>query len=345
MIFDLWINIILTVLILFVIIGVYMSVNSYMTREGKELNKWVIFLLYLLLFVVVLGGFGFGLYMWGVPILTQLKDLWSNIGDIVVEKIGAIIGSVLVIVISMFIIRLFKYLVMKSKERLSTKNEKRKHTIIKITSSIVNYAVKIIGLLIILSLWGINVLPALAGLGILGLVVGLGAQDLIKDIIAGFFIVFENHFDVGDMVEVDGFKGEVIDIGLKTTRIRNWKQDVKIFNNSSVQKTINYSITESIAIVEFGIAYDSDIDKALEVLKEELPKTRESIPEVIEDPVCVGVTALADSSVNMRVVARTKTEQHYSAERALRKEVKKILDKAGIEIPFPQIVLHHAKEE
>ncbi|MFW5891592.1 MAG: mechanosensitive ion channel family protein, partial [bacterium] len=282
MIFDLWINIVLTILILFVIVGIYMSVNTYMTQENRTLKKWVILLLYVLLFIVVLGGFGFGLYIWGIPILREIKDIWSNIGDIVVEKIGAIIGSILVVIISMFIIRLFKFLVLKSKDRLSTKNDKRKHTIIKITSSIVNYAVKIIGLLILLSLWGINVLPALAGLGILGLVVGLGAQDLIKDIIAGFFIVFENHFDVGDLVEVDGFKGEVIDIGLKTTKIKNWKEDVKIFNNAAVQKTINYSITESIAIIDFGIGYDADIDKVIDLLKEELPKMREIIPEAIE---------------------------------------------------------------
>jgi len=96
---------------------------------------------------------------------------------------------------------------------------------------------------------------------------------------------------------------------------------------------------------EFGIEYEADVDKALEVLAAELPKTRDIIPSLVDDPVCVGVTSLADSSVNLRVVAKTMTEQHYGVERILRKEIKKILDNHGIGIPFPQVVVHQAKEE
>ncbi|QWC00450.1 mechanosensitive ion channel family protein [Mycoplasmatota bacterium] len=341
MIFSLPINIVITIALVILIVGSYLLINTIINRREEKLKKVLIFILYLFLFIIIMASLLFALYIWGVELQNYLNDLWDTIGAGLLEKIGAIISTVLIFVISGFVIKLFKILVRRSQKYMRTANDRRKHTIIKITSSIVNYVVFIIGLLLILAVWGINVLPALAGLGILGLVVGLGAQDLIKDIIAGFFIVFEKHFDVGDMVEISGFKGEVIDIGLKTTRVRNWKQDVKIFNNSSVQNAINFSVTESLAIVEFGIAYEADVDQALEVLKNELPKTRELMPELVDDPVCVGVIALADSSVNMRVVARTKSEQHYGVERVLRKEIKKILDNAGIEIPFPQIVINN----
>lgn len=345
MIYTLPINIAITVGLFAFIIGFYLLINSYVKRKKEKLNKLLLLFLFLLLFVFIVGAVTFGLYIWGVNLQSYLINLWDQVGSGIIEKLGAIVSTILIFVVSGFIIKLFKAFVVRSQKYMRTANEKRKYTITKITSSIVNYVVYVIALLLILSVWGVNVLPALAGLGILGLVVGLGAQDLIKDIIAGFFIVFEKHFDVGDMVRVGDFKGEVIDIGLKTTRIKNWTSDVKIFNNSSVENVTNYSVTESLANVEFGIAYDADVDKTLEILNTELPKLKDQMPEMLEEPVCVGVISLADSSVNMRVVAVTKSEAHYGVERFLRKEIKKILDNAGIEIPFPQRVLHYAKDK
>jgi small conductance mechanosensitive channel len=334
----------LTVILVLLLALFYLLINKKTKQTEGKFNGWLLFLLYFLLFIVVVIALAYGTYIWGFDLVAYLLDLWDKIGSFLLDKVGAIISTIVVFLVAGFIIRIFKMLVAKSQERIRVTNEKRKHTIVKITSSIVNYVIKIAALLAILAVWGINVLPALAGLGILGLVVGLGAQDLIKDIIAGFFIVFEKHFDVGDKVEVGGFKGEVIDVGLKTTRIMNWKKDVKIYNNASLVNIINYSVAESMAVVEFGIAYESDIDKTLDILKEALPKLRDSIPELLEDPVCLGVAELAGSSINMRVIARTKTEQHYGVERVLRKEIKKILDANDIEIPFPQVVVHQAKK-
>lgn len=334
----------LTVILVLLLALFYLLINKKTKQTEGKFNGWILFLLYFLLFIVVVIALAYGTYIWGFDLVAYLSDLWDKVGSFLLDKVGAIISTVVIFLVAGFIIRIFKMLVAKSQTRIRVTNEKRKHTIVKITSSIVNYVIKIAALLAILAVWGINVLPALAGLGILGLVVGLGAQDLIKDIIAGFFIVFEKHFDVGDKVEVGGFKGEVIDVGLKTTRIMNWKKDVKIYNNASLVNIINYSVAESMAAVEFGIAYESDIDKTLDVLNEALPKLRNSIPELLEDPVCLGVTELAGSSINMRVIARTKTEQHYGVERALRKEIKKILDANDIEIPFPQVVVHQAKK-
>jgi small conductance mechanosensitive channel len=191
-----------------------------------------------------------------------------------------------------------------------------------------------------LAIWGINVLPALAGLGILGLVVGLGAQSLIKDFIAGFFIIFEHHFDVGDVVEINGFKGKVVDIGLKTTRVQNWKNAIKIFANGVITEPINYSKNPSVAVIEFGIAYGEDVQKTIDILNQELPKYQERFPDILEAPTVLGVTQLADSSVNMRVIIKTATETHYGIERGFLQIIKEILDKNNIEIPFPQVVVH-----
>jgi len=222
-------------------------------------------------------------------------------------------------------------------------NKKRIVTILKVTQSLIKYAVEIIALLAILSFWGVNVMPALAGLGILGVIIGLGTQSLIKDFIAGFFIIFEHHFDVGDIVEINGFKGEVIDIGLKSTKIKNWKQDIMIFANGTIENTMNYTMSPSMGIIDFGIAYKEDIQKTIELVKEDLPRYKELFPQIIEDPICLGVIALADSSVNLRVIVKTLTEQHYPVERAIRQGIKELLDKNGIEIPFPQVTVHQGE--
>ena len=283
------------------------------------------------------------LWFFGLDYETAAINTWNNIKGGILEKVGAIIGSVITIFLAFFITKIVKMII----RRASLKEgpmKKRMSTILKIISSIVRYTVSIVAILVVLALWGVNVMPALAGLGILGIIIGMGTQSLIKDFISGFFIVFEHHFDVGDIVEINGWKGEVIDIGLKSTKVRNWKQDIKIFANGSIENAINYTLSPSIAIIDFGIAYKEDIQKTIDVLREQLPKFRENFPEIIEEPNVLGVIELADSSVNLRVIIKTETEKQYAVERAFRQRIKEILDENGIEIPFPQVVVHKPNE-
>ncbi|MFA7076765.1 MAG: mechanosensitive ion channel family protein, partial [Candidatus Izemoplasmatales bacterium] len=267
---------------------------------------------------------------------------WDEIVKFLLIQISDIILTVIIILILSFLLKLMKIILMKSAKR-DGPNKKRRITMLKVTNSLINYTVKIIGLLVILAIWGVDVLPALAGLGILGLVIGLGAQSLIKDFIAGFFIIFEHHFDIDDVVEINGFKGRVIDIGLKTTRVQNWKNDIMIFSNGNITQSINYSVADSIAVIEFGISYEEDIQKTIDLLNQELPKLKNTLPEMIENPVVLGVTDLASSSVNIRVIARTLPESQYNVERKIRQSIKELLTDNGIEIPFPQIVVHESK--
>ena len=180
---------------------------------------------------------------------------------------------------------------------------------------------------------------------IVGLVVGLGAQKFIQDLIAGFFIIFEHHYDVGDVIEVGGFKGTVVDIGLKTTRLRNWRGEIKILNNGEVNTLVNHSKNPSVAVVLFAISYEEDIDRTTEVLKAVFPSFRKQYADVlIEDPEVSGVMNLGASSVEMRVTVKTLNEQHYGIERALRKLIKETLDANNIKIPLPQIVVNKPRE-
>lgn len=335
---SLGLNIALTVLLAVV----YYLLSAYVNRKinkNRETMKSGIIWLYFALLVILVVFVGLALWFFNVDLLEIVASTADKLLIFVEGSIGAIVGSIVTIFLVVFIIKIVGMLIDRASQKEGP-TQKRVKTILKLVESITKYVVEIVAILVILALWGVNVLPALAGLGILGLVVGLGAQSLIKDFISGFFIIFEHHFDVGDIIEVNGFKGEVIDIGLKTTRIKNWKQDIKIIGNGSISELMNYSISDSIAVVKFGIAYKEDAQKVIDILRAELPKYREQYPDIIEDPNVLGVTDLADSSVNMTVIVKTHTEKQYAVERGIRKSIKEILDKNGIEIPFPQVVVH-----
>lgn len=330
-----------------IIIGIgifYYIEKRLMNRFSKTMRQWVVGLIYLISFALFIGGIAIILWTWNIEIITYLNTIWTNIITAIQASIGAVIGSLFIIFISLLIFRISK-MIFKRIESKEGPNQKRKKTIAKVTTSIIKYIVGILALLAILALWGVNVLPALAGLGILGLIIGLGAQKFINDLISGFFIIFEHHFDVGDIIEVQSFKGEVIDIGLKTTKIRNYKGAVKILANGQIDNLVNFSQIFSLALVEFGIAYKENIQQTIDLLTEELPKFAETLPDVLEPPVILGVTALADSSVVIRVMAKTLTEKHYGVERKIRQRIKELLDEKGIEIPFPQVVIHHHEKK
>lgn len=336
-------NIISTIATVILLLALFFWERHYIKKKGDEINKFVLIIIYLTSFFFTLGGAIFIMFVWGF----QFEDFFSTFRqdalDFILVQIGDIIISIAIILFVSLLLKIVKIVLKKSSLREGP-NKKRRVTMLKVTNSLINYSVKIIALLVILSIWGVDVIPALAGLGILGLVVGLGAQSLIKDLIAGFFIIFEHHFDIDDVVEINGFKGRVIDIGLKTTKVQNWKNDIKIFANGTISEPINYSVTDSIAVVEFGIAYHEDVQKTIDIINAEMPRYKNTLPELLEVPTVVGVTELANSSVVLRVVAKTKPELQYNVERKIRQGIKEILEQNDIEIPFPQIVVHEAKK-
>ncbi|MFA5526058.1 MAG: mechanosensitive ion channel family protein [Acholeplasmataceae bacterium] len=337
-------NITLTAITIIVVALILIFENRLIKKNEDTLKKWIIILIYFLSFLLLIGSIAFLLYVWNFDFIAYVITTWDDIIVGLGESVGRIISSLVVLFIALLILRIAK-ITLKRIGQKPGPNQRRKRTVARVIRSIIRYTVGILSILIILAIWGVNVAPALAGLGILGLVIGLGAQKFINDLIAGFFIIFEHHFDVGDKVEVKGFKGEVIDIGLKTTRIKNWKNEILILSNGEITSLINFSKDYSIAVVEFGIAYQEDMQKTIEILNSELPKIREDFPEIVEDPKIIGVTNLNSSSVDMRATCKTLNEQHYGVERAIRQRIKEILDENKIEIPFPQVVVNQPNKK
>jgi small conductance mechanosensitive channel len=336
-------NILFTILIVLVLLGIYFFQSRVVSKHQDDMSKTLLVLTYIILFILFIGAIVGSLLIWEYDFGILSNNFVTEMTTIFSDKVGTLIGSIFTLFVALMILKISKI----GLYRVGLKPgpmQRRKKTIAKVMMSITKYAVYFLAILIILALWGVNVVPALAGLGVAGVVIGLGAQKFINDLISGFFIVFEHHFDVGDIIEVKGFKGEVTDIGLKTSKIKGWRGDVKILNNGDIDDLTNFSLNPSIGIIDFGIAYPEDAQKTIELLKAELPKLRPLIPDALDDPQVLGVMDLADSSVNMRVIVKTITERHYGIERIIRQRIKEILDENHIEIPFPQVVVHQGKE-
>ena len=178
-------------------------------------------------------------------------------------------------------------------------------------------------------------------MGIVGVVLGFALQDLAKDIIAGFSIIFENQYAIGDTISINGFKGEVIFLGLKTTKIKNYEGQVKIVANRNATEVINYSMENSLAIVDIDVSYEEDNEKVEKVLTELATELTKTLPKLKGKVELLGIQELASSSVKYRMIAPTVSMEHFEIERKIRKEVKERLDKENIKIPYPQLEVHH----
>lgn len=203
--------------------------------------------------------------------------------------------------------------------------------------------VVIFAILMILYAWGFNITPLLVGLGIVALAVGIGAHRLIGDLIDGISIIFGNQYAIDDVVEINGFKGRVLEIGIRTTKVINWKNELKIFYHGSITSVINYSRFPSVAVVDVSVGHDVDLDKLFTVLDEKFTSMRELYPQIIEGPNISGVTKLNNNCVDVRIVFKTEPEKQYEVERGLRKLIKEIFDEEGIKIPLSQIEVHYDK--
>ncbi|MDY0373699.1 MAG: mechanosensitive ion channel family protein [Candidatus Izemoplasmatales bacterium] len=225
-----------------------------------------------------------------------------------------------------------------------TRKGHRSETIGNLLKSVVQYLAGIIAIFLILSAWGVQTPTLLAGAGIVGLAISFGAQSLIEDIFSGLFIIFEKQFSVGDVVQLGDFRGVVREIGIRITKFEDLNGDIKIINNSDIRGVINTSASLSPAICDISISYDEDVERVEQIIKENLSAIKENIPQIVEGPFYFGVEKLADSSVVLRIVAKTEELHKRSVLRGLNREMKMLFDKHKISIPFPQIVVHQEKD-
>lgn len=270
------------------------------------------------------------------PIFNNLIEWLINDGPLV---LAVIIG---IWIISKFMNAFIASIIRKAipSGAFATKaaEKKREDTLIKIVQGFLHIFIWIIGLLIILELTGVPIAPLLAGAGILGVAVGFGSQSLVKDVINGLFIIAENQFRIGDVVEIGGKTGVVEGMTLRVTRLRDMDGTIHCVPNSQITTSSNSSMDYSMVNIVVGVGYSSNLDevrKVINALGEEMSHDPIFGPKIIEAPYFLRVDELNSSSVDIRILAKVLPKEQFAVAGELRKRLKEIFDKEHIDIPFP----------
>lgn len=295
-----------------------------------------------------------------IPLFRRCLEyvIYVNVATLVVLQLSfiqrfAVIGPRLTKVIGIFffsraLIEVGYILIDRFQEQqkyLNEKERKQRLTLVPLTKSAMKYIIFFTAFLMALNALNLNPAPLLAGAGIIGIVVGLGAQPLINDLVSGLFILFESLYLVGDYIEVDGGRGIVESIDIRTTRLRDPGGQQHILRNGQVGNIINFSKRYTFAEVEVGVAYDTDLDHAYAVLKKVGEQIRQDHPDVLEAMTVQGLQDFGESELLLRTITRVKPGCHQQVARDVRKLIKEAFDRENIEIPFAQRVLIFKPEE
>jgi len=263
-------------------------------------------------------------------------DMWMNVGMVALKIVAIIVISRMVVsVLQATVNRVFQH---RNGSKLQI-DQRRVDTMRVLANNIVRYTLYFLAILMVLQLLGIDLKPVLVSAGVLGLAVGFGAQSLVRDIITGFFIIFEDQFAVGDVVTINNMTGTVQEIGLRITRVRSWTGEVYIFPNGTITQVTNFSLQNTLAVVDVSVAYEEDLKQVESVLKEVLQSARTELTDIVAEPEILGVQALGPSEVTLRVTAECKPNTHHAVNRNLRAMIRTEFTKRGISIPYPKIVM------
>jgi len=251
------------------------------------------------------------------------------------EYIPKIINILTILFLSAIVIEIGNYLLedlILRAEKLTELQKQRRMTIIPLIKSILKYLIYFTAGILSLNVINIDPGPILAGAGIVGIAIGLGAQNLINDIVCGFFILFDNYYLVGDYIEVNTASGFVEAIDLRSTRIRHINGQVHIIRNGEIKDIINYSKQYIYAVVEVSVSYECNLDRLYQVLEEAGKQLKENYPEILEPMQVDGIEKFGESDLSIRTITKVKPGSHTRIQRITRKIIKETLDREGIEI-------------
>ena len=263
------------------------------------------------------------------------QDYGSKFLNDVMGMIPKLIRCWQIITITAIITTLILLVISKS----FTKTQ-RSITVSRLVCNLIRWIVTIALVIVVLAVWGVDTTALITGAGVITLIVGLGMQSLISDVVAGLFIVFENEFNIGDIITVDGFRGEVISMGIRTTKLKA-AGNVKIFNNSEIRGVLNQTVEPSTAKAFIDIEYGESLARIDGIIAEKLKDLK--IERIIGEIVYEGVNELGASGVTLLFTAKCYEGDIFAVQRAMNKQLKTMFDENGINIPFNQIVVHTEK--
>jgi moderate conductance mechanosensitive channel len=269
------------------------------------------------------------------------ESQWDTLISSSIKITIIIIASILAVKFGRKLIR--KLLKVNARGPLQV-SERRSVTLVRLLENVLAYVVFFIAVLTILPIFGVETKGLIVGAGVGGVALGFGAQSLVKDIISGFFILFEDQFSVGDYIRVQTFEGTVLAIGLKTTKIRSATGELHIIQNGMITEVTNFSLHNAVAMVDVSISYEGDIEHAQSVIEEHLVTMPARYEEMVKPPEYLGIQNLGPSEVILRISSEVKPMAQFKISRAIRKEIKEVLERNNIEIPYPKMVLYRQPE-
>lgn len=268
-----------------------------------------------------------------------------NLSPVTTEAISKSIRVILILIFMTILIKIsiaiIDKFVAKQKNMRISFDEKKANTLGELLKSIVKYGVYFIGIMSILNTVFGTISITFAGIG--GVAIGLGAQNLIKDIINGFFIIFEDQFAVGDYINIGDKGGVVESIGLRLTKLKDFNGDIHIIPNGNIAIITNHSRSDMRILVDIEISHEEDVDKVINVLQSTCNEI-EGHEDIVEPPKVIGITSIKESGVVVRVSGKAKPMTQWDVENLLRKKIKKSLDDNNIQISYPKRKIFNIKE-
>lgn len=219
-------------------------------------------------------------------------------------------------------------------------NERRQVTIVKLMQSVLSYLVYFSAIMGILSVIHVDVVGLIAGAGIASVAIAFGAQSLVKDVITGFFIILEEQFSVGDYVRINAAEGTVMEIGLRTTKIKGITGEQFIIPNGTINDVTNFSINNSKAMIDMQVAIEANIEKVQQIIQSYLDTLPLQYEELVSTPLFIGVTSTTSTEATIRISLETLPLQQYAISRIVRKDVIDILTKEGIPLAVPKMMFY-----
>jgi moderate conductance mechanosensitive channel len=299
-----------------------------------------------------------------INLLPQTRAQFGGVGGRLREVGGRVVNGltnqgvnlVIVIVVTVFLMRFASALIKTvfhlfergAAHRDALAASRRLQTLSATFRGIAQMVILFIGLMVLLAQLSINITPILASAGVLGIAIGLGAQSLIKDFFAGFLILLEDQFSVGDMVKIGETGGTVEHLTLRVTRVRGLDGSLTMIPNGNISAVVNYSKGWSRVVLDVEVDYKEDVDRAMRVMLETAKRMREErAADIIEEPLMLGVDTLGATGITLRLLAKTTANKHLDVGRELRRRVKFAFDQEGIKTPsqVQQMVLPPSFEE
>jgi small-conductance mechanosensitive channel len=274
----------------------------------------------------------------------------NNVFALLLNAGGVLIRVAVTLLIAYFLIRASNsaidgIVLRRRPDQAQLLDDRKAKTLSSLLRSVVRYVVYAFAIIAILRQIGIDTTGLLAGAGLAGLAIGFGAQSLVRDVINGFFILFEDHFAVGDYVSIGDVSGIVESLGLRVTRVRGFGGELHIIPNGQVEKIVNHMGSSMRVLFGVIVHYGADIDYVIQVLNQDFEDAKREIPGIVDGPTVLGVNELGDSGVELRILARAEPMEQWAVERALKKRVKDVFDREGIVIPYRHMQVLVSRED